>query len=140
MLKNKIDKGTPLVKLPLLITIYVAIISVWALDSYPKLQSSISSSNNTATLILTLKNSRRMFQGETTDSMTVLDALVASTRNSKIPIKYSLNKDNNVAIATIGDNKSSENIEISLNSQGVNNKDINRIFIKPGDEIEIKSY
>ena len=102
-----------------------------------------SSRSREATLVIAYENDGRgrMFAGEVIDGMTILDALIVSSRAGQIELKYSLDSDGNLIIASLDgyDQKTSDkNLAFYLNQKKIDERFINSATIEPGDNIEIK--
>jgi hypothetical protein len=100
-----------------------------------------SVSNNTARVEIDLGDSRRVFEGEIMDDMSVLDAILASSRAGEIEFSYALLNDRTDILrinshAEDGLNEKAWNFY--LNKEKIEKDEIHRIKIKPGDEILIK--
>ena len=96
--------------------------------------------NSKATLILSIDNDKRAFEGEIIEGMTLLDALNLSTSVGSINFKYSIQNDGKVQIMAIDGHiidGSSVKLSILLNSNPIETSQINKIAIKAGDTIEI---
>lgn len=113
----------------------VVIFSFWSLGR----DFSSRLAGNEATLTFFLGNDKRTFRGEVFDKMTILDALVASTQAGKIKVLYTLDSNNDTYIEEINGYQSISNTQIYLNSQKIDAQDLNKITIKPGDTIEIRT-
>lgn len=135
-----IDKG-PAAGLLLLLAVAILVLAF-----YPGMATLLRDSglvkNDKATLVLTLDNQRRTFEGETTEGMTLLDVLNLSTSAGKIKFKYSIEDNGEVQVMAIDghliDNFSSK-FHVFLNSQPISISDINKVAIKAGDEILVRA-
>jgi|SRR3989344_4822116 len=135
-----IDKG-PAAGLLLLLAVAILVLAF-----YPGMATLLRDSglvkNDKATLVLTLDNQRRTFEGETTEGMTLLDVLNLSTSAGKIKFKYSIEDNGEVQVMAIDghliDNFSSK-FHVFLNSQPISIFDINKVAIKAGDEILVRA-
>ncbi len=124
-----------------LAVIILMIFLTWSVISYPvsRPNSSVASPNaQTATLVFSLKDTKRVFRGEVTPDMTVLDAMIASIQAGQIKMLYSVNRKNKTNITEIGGHRVASNLGTYLNSERIDIKDLNKIVIKPGDTIEVR--
>ena len=134
---SKILRGTeaPLVWFLLILILSIsAVFIIWSITAYPDFKSA-----NTATLMISIENEPRMFQGEVTENMTVLDALIASAAAGQIHIRYYIRPDNTTEIAEINGYGSAlpKNLAFYLNRGRINSEDLNKIKVQVGDIIEI---
>lgn len=97
-------------------------------------------SKKEATLLIDFKNMQRMFEGETIENMTMLDALNASVAVGKVELTYVVDSNNNTSVTKINDHTETKDgvFAFYLNKRVVNMKDINKTYIYPGDKITIK--
>lgn len=97
-------------------------------------------SKKEATLMIDFKNMQRIFEGETVENMTILDALNASVVAGKIELTYVVDNSNNTNVTKINDHAATKDEVFSfyLNRKKVNAADINKAYIYPGDKITIK--
>jgi len=104
----------------------------------------VTADASTATLVISFdKDKQRTFSGPIMEKMTVLDALLAATYGSdNIKINYYIDPQNNVNLSSI-------NGYISLNGHGwnfyvnselVNTKDINKIYVKSNDLLKAEYH
>jgi len=107
------------------------------------LSLTFSIKNKPAQLELYIGENRRLFEGRTTDNMTVLDALNASSLAGEISLKYTLDpiRDEAKILSLDGYNyeTNGKNLEIYLNSNKISPRKIHSIYIKPGDVILVKT-
>lgn len=98
--------------------------------------------NNKATLVLTLNNSDRFFEGGTIEGLTLLDVLNLTTATGAIKFKYAIEKDGKVKVLAINGHiidGISSNLSVLLNSRAIDTTSLNKIAIGPGDKIEVKA-
>ncbi len=95
---------------------------------------------NTATLIISIGNDKRTFEGEVAPNMTVLDALIASARAGQIHLNYYINNKNETNIVQINGYTHNNSLIPSfyLNNQLLDQKDLNKTGIKAKDIIEVR--
>ena len=81
-----------------------------------------------------------MFQGEVIKNMTVLQALVASSRAGQIKLEYSIDPENHVVIDSLNGyaRARDERLTFYLNGLQVSMSDISSTFIMAGDKIEVR--
>ncbi len=96
-----------------------------------------------ATLVLAYEDGGkgRVFQGPVIDGMTILDALITSSKAGQIELKYGLNENGKMRINSLDgyDRATSEKILVFyLNNQKIDQELINSTPIKPGDNIEVR--
>lgn len=98
------------------------------------------SGSKEATLFIDFDNMKRRFQGEVADGMTVLDAVNASVAAGEIKITYSVDGDNNTKVMEINNHSTEEVKQFSfyINSKRLGQSDLNKTYIKPGDEIIVR--
>ena len=84
---------------------------------------------------------KRAFEGEITEDMSILDAVLASSRGGEIEIKYALINDH-TDIFKINDHTedglSQKNWKFYLNGIKIDTSEIHRIKIKSGDKILVR--
>ena len=95
-----------------------------------------------ATLILAFENNGqgRIFMGEVVPRMTVLDALITSSRAGRIEFKYVINPNNQTKIVGLNsytDTLAKKHLTFYVNKDRVDESSINKVEIKPGDTIEV---
>lgn len=97
-------------------------------------------SNNEAVLSIDFDSMKKIFTGEVTEKMTVLDALNASVAAGKIKLVYYVDKDNNTKIAEINNHKANNESQFTfyINSQKLDQSQLNNIYIRTRDKIVIK--
>ncbi len=125
---DAVEKGLPL----LVVFFLILFVFVWPVPPFSK---------NKATLVIDFGNKKRAFEGETFKDMTVLDALNASTKAGNVDFSYAINGDN-VNINKLDAYSTEDNRNkflFFLNSSTIDSSQINKIKIKPGDEITIKT-
>lgn len=95
---------------------------------------------NTAALMLDFENMKRMFEGEVTEKMTVLDALNASVAAGQIELRHTVDVNNNTSVVEINDHLAvgGKNFSFYINEKKFNTKDLNRTFVNPGDTITVR--
>lgn len=93
-----------------------------------------------ATLLIDFENVRRKFQGEVVEKMTVLDAVNAATAAGEIKLIYSVDRENNTKVMEINDHllEGGRRFAFFVNSKKLGSSELNKTFLKPGDEIVIK--
>ena len=94
-----------------------------------------------ASLLINFEDKQRLFEGEVIDNMTVLGALNAAVSAGQIKLKYNIGQNNTVEIMEINDhfnNTAGKMFLFYLNGGKIDAKNINRIYIKTGDKIEIR--
>ncbi|MBI2065367.1 MAG: hypothetical protein HYT62_04965 [Candidatus Yanofskybacteria bacterium] len=91
-------------------------------------------------MFISEKGERRMFQGEVIKDMTVLQALVASSRAGQIKLEYSIDSENHVVIDSLNGyaRARDERLTFYLNGLQVSMSDISSTFIMAGDKIEVR--
>lgn len=120
----------------LLATIFVASILFFSqsLDSLPS-----PSNKNYATLVINLEEGRRIFEGEVTKNMTILDTLNASATAGNINFKYLVKEDESTYVKEInGYSNIIKKFAFFVNSREVKEGDINKIMVSPGDRVEVR--
>lgn len=98
----------------------------------------IKASHSTATLAIEFNGYSRVFEGEVTDDMTVLDALNISMIAGNIPFQFTDKGDNAEFIILNEADKPPYNIQISLNEQLIDTRHIKLIQVHPHDSIIVK--
>lgn len=101
-------------------------------------------SKNEASLFFDFDNMKRAFAGEVMDNMTILDALNAAVAAGKIKLIYKVDEKNNTEIIELDGHSldldiNKKQINFYLNSQKINQNEINKINIRPGDKIIVKT-
>ena len=124
--------------------IFVVVITVGILFFERFFKTDYSSVNKNsgkvAALLIDFENMKRMFEGEVTEKMTVLDTLNASIAAGQIKLQYTVDADNNTTVVEINDHTASGDKEFFfyINGKKVNTKDLNRTFVNPGDKITVR--
>lgn len=93
-----------------------------------------------ATLLIDFENVRRKFQGEVVEKMTVLDAVNAAVAAGEIKLIYSVDRENNTRVVEINDHllDGGRQFAFFVNSKKLGSNELNKTYLKPGDEIVIK--
>lgn len=126
----------PLLTISILMTVFI--LAAISLISSP----AGLSNNSKATLVLTLDNSSRFFEGETIEGLTLLDVLNLTTATGGINFKYAIEEDGKIKVLAINGHIIDgvfNNFSVSVNSRVVDVTSLNKIAIEPGDKIEIKA-
>lgn len=109
---------------------------------YNKEPDSVSkrSEGGSATLLVDFDNTKRMFEGEVIENMTILDVLNASVAAGKLKLIYVVDGRNNTTVTEINDHTVNEGQSFSFyrNDKKVSTGDINKTYVYPGDKITIK--
>lgn len=97
--------------------------------------------SNEAVLFIELDSMQRTFSGEVIEEMTVLDALNASVIAGQIKLVYYVDGGNNTRVAEINDHSVNDGDEFVfyVNSKKADPSELNKIRIRPGDKITIRS-
>ena len=105
-----------------------------------KIESSPADKEGGAALLLDFDNMKRMFEGEVTEKMTVLDALNASVAAGQIKLRYAVDANNNTTVIEINDHVATgdKNFSFHINERKINTKDLNKTFVDPGDKITVR--
>ncbi len=110
---------------------------------YLSLMSEMSKNSNVARVELYLEEEKRIFEGETIENMTVLDAMYAASIAGNITFKYTLDPEKNVtkvsALDGITYRSNSNSPDFYLNSEKIETEIIHAVTIKPGDVIVVKA-
>ncbi|OGN02697.1 MAG: hypothetical protein A2655_03230 [Candidatus Yanofskybacteria bacterium RIFCSPHIGHO2_01_FULL_43_42] len=95
---------------------------------------------NETALLIDFDNMKRVFKGEVTEKMTVLDTLNASVAAGQIKIIYTVDQDNNTTVIEINDHVATDDksFYFSVNERKIDTKDLNKIFVNPGDRITVR--
>jgi len=105
----------------------------------PTLQLASSSAKSVARLTIDSgAGNIRIFEGSTTQRMTILEALFASTQDTDIKIDYAVSPNGDVKISAIGgqvNNLGDKQWHFYLNDGPVETKDIDRTFVRAEDAI-----
>lgn len=93
-----------------------------------------------AALLVDFDNIKRMFAGEVIGGMTILDALNASVAAGQIKLTYYVDSDNNTRVKEINDHTTNRDIQFTfyINSRKIDQSELNKTPIRPGDKITIK--
>ena len=124
--------------------IFVAVIAggILFIDRFFKLEfpSVDKNSGKSAALLLDFEDMKRMFEGEVTEKMTILDALNVSVAAGQVKLQYVVDADNNTAVVEINDHivSGGKNFTFYVNERKIDTKDLNRTFVNPGDKIIVK--
>lgn len=124
--------------------IFVAVIAVGVLflERFFKIEQLPidKSQGKAAALMLDFENMKRMFEGEVTEKMTILDALNASVAVGQIKFRYTVDGNNNTAVAEINDHIAlgDKSFSFYINGNKLNTKNLNRTFVNPGDKITVR--
>ena len=133
---RKLVSKNPLLKLFIILLFILGVLSLFAGDDVTR----DISLGDRAMISFNLGNGQRTFQGETTEGMTVLDALNLTTTTGNINFKYSVTKNGKIQVMAIDghiiDDFSSKFI-VFLNSRPIDVTEINKIAIKAGDAVEV---
>src|SRR3989338_5941485 len=95
---------------------------------------------NETAMLIDFDNMKRVFKGEVTEKMTVLDTLNASVAAGQIKIIYTVDQDNNTTVIEINDHVATDDksFYFSVNERKIDTKDLNKIFVNPGDRITVR--
>lgn len=93
-----------------------------------------------AALLVDFDNIKRMFAGEVVSGMTILDALNASVAAGQIKLTYHVDGDNNTRVKEINDHTTNGDIQFTfyINSRKIDQSELNKTPIRPGDKIMIR--
>lgn len=93
-----------------------------------------------AALLVDFDNVKRMFAGEVVGGMTILDALNASVAAGQIKLTYYVDGDNNTKVKEINDHTANGNTQFTfhINSRKIDQSELNKTHIRPGDKITIR--
>jgi hypothetical protein len=98
-----------------------------------------STNEGVADLTLDMGDYKREFQGPVVDGMTVLDALNASVLAGGINFKFALTEEKTEIIEINDHGKIGDyNLDFYLNSQRIDDSEINKISIKPEDRVLVQ--
>ncbi len=137
--RNPFNKELVTVQALLGITaVLIVVFLSWSSALHPNSKINNRPDSGTATLILAFDNIERTFEGETTPGMTILDAMVVSTKAGKISISYWINNKNETTVKALDDHKTISDLTVYLNSRKINIKELNKTLIKPGDIIKVR--
>lgn len=126
----------PLLIISILMAVFI--LAAISLISSP----SVLFNNSKATLVLSMDNSNRVFEGEIIEGLTLLDILNLTTTAGNIKFKYAIEEGGKVKIMVIDGHiidGISDNLSVLVNSRSIEITSLNRIVIKPGDKIELKA-
>ena len=100
----------------------------------------VSDSGDSARLIINFDtNNGRTFEGPIIKNMTALQALLAASRGNDFDVRYSLDKDGNVNLASIGDSfNGAKSWHFYLNGELLTAGELDKTRIKKGDLIEAR--
>jgi len=125
-----------------IIFVIVIVSGIFIFDRFYGTESSVLKdvSKNEATLFIDFDNMQRIFKGEVSGEMTVLDALNASVIAGKMKLYYVVDGNNNTTVTEINDHVAEEGREFRfyINNKIINTKDLNKTSVSPGDEITIR--
>ena len=97
--------------------------------------------SNTAYLEIDFGDKKRAFEGEITEDMSILDAVLASSRGGEIEVKYALINDQ-TNILKINDHTedglSRKTWTFYLNGEKIRTSEIHQVKVKPGDKILVR--
>ncbi len=84
-------------------------------------------------------NGARTFEGPVVKDMTVLQALLSASRGGGFDIRYSLDKDGGVNLASIGNSfNGAKSWHFYLNGELINAGELDKVIIEKGDLIEAR--
>lgn len=105
----------------------------WTLGLFPS-----SGNSQYASLVIQHENTRRVFEGEVVEGMTILDALGASSVAGKIELQYDYTDNGKTEIKKInGYTQDLRSVKFFLNNKEIKSEDIGITPIHPGDRVEI---
>lgn len=139
-IKNLVKKR-PVLSIFSLVVVLSVILTLFRLELF-KLISLPVQRTNKVTLTFALDDQKRVFKGEVTEDMTILDALNLSAAAGSIKFQYSIQNNGQVRIMAIDGHLISGSfgkLSIFLNSQPIKPSDINKITIDAGDKVEIRA-
>jgi len=93
-----------------------------------------------ATLAVNFETEKRFFEGEVYDGMTILDALNAAVSVGKIKLNYFLNDKNQTQIMELDgyvNGIEDKYFSFYLNDKRIDSQNLNKVYLKAGDKIEI---
>src|SRR3989344_4457241 len=138
----KKSQGTSINKTLVAQIIFVAVVAgvILLFGRFFKIESSPADKEGGAALLIDFDNMKRMFEGEVTEKMTVLDALNASVTAGQIKLRYVVDANNNTTVFEINDHIAigDKNFSFYVNEEKVDTKDLNRTFINRENKITIK--
>lgn len=124
--------------------IFVAAVigGVFAFDKFVNVSRNPDSNGvvGKATLSIDFADMKKMFEGQVVADMTVLDALNAAMSAGKIHLVYTVDQNNDTDVREINGHSESNDVQFAfyINSNKINEADINRQIVKNGDEITIR--
>lgn len=134
---------TKFFKKPLIIqAIFLAALLVIIFSLKISFNSSNSTSSDLATLFINFETEKRFFEGEVVDDMTILDALSLAVSVGKVRLNYVIDESDNVSIMEIDGHTNgigNKHFVFYLNSQKVEEEDLNKEIVHAGDKIEIRN-
>ena len=100
----------------------------------------VSNSGDSARLVIKFNaNDTRTFEGSVVKDMTALQALLSASRGGGFDVRYSLDKDGSVNLASIGKSfNGAKNWHFYLNGGLIKAGELDKVKIKKGDLIEAK--
>ncbi|OGN08781.1 MAG: hypothetical protein A3J46_04400 [Candidatus Yanofskybacteria bacterium RIFCSPHIGHO2_02_FULL_41_11] len=115
----------------------LVVLAIWAIFKLPIEQPM-------ATLVIDMGNQKRVFEGQATGDMTILDTLVLSSEAGDISLQYGFNEKKEAQIISLDGYSAYDPVEFMffLNSKAVNASEINKLSVQPGDtiKVEVKRY
>ena len=96
---------------------------------------------NVARVEIDYGNRRRAFEGEIMFEMSVLDALLASSRGGDFEIRYAILNDRTDILKINGmikDGLNEKSWNFYLNGQKIESSQIHKVRVKPGDKVLVK--
>ena len=112
------------------------------LPASPKLQRGepVSNSGDSARLVVKFgENDTRTFEGLVVKDMTVLQALLSASRGGGFDVRYYLDKDGSVNLASIGSSfNGAKSWHFYLNSELITAGELDKVRINKGDLIEAR--
>ena len=123
-----------------IVFVAIAVSAILFFGKFFKIDSSPIYKGRGAALLIDFDNMKRMFEGEVTEKMTVLDALNASVTAGQIKLRYVVDANNNTTVFEINDHIAigDKNFSFYVNEEKVDTKDLNRTFINRENKITIK--
>ena len=124
--------------------VFVAVIvsAIFIFDKYYSKEFSVfkNMSKSEAALFIDFDNMQKVFAGEVVDEMTILDALNAAVVAGQIKLTYHVDSDNNTKITEINSHIADGKIQFAfyINSRKLDQSELNKTHIKPGDKITIR--
>src|SRR3989344_7183418 len=123
-----------------IVFVAIAVSAILFFGKFFKIDSSPIYKGRGAALLIDFDNMKRMFEGEVTEKMTVLDALNASVAAGQIKLRYAVDANNNTTVIEINDHVATgdKNFSFHINERKINTKDLNKTFVDPGDKITVR--